>query len=91
VELGGLDRLGCTILQPIPGSPAFRKIIEESEFGGEVAKMDDLDLAHLERYWIDNFTGVDYATVVEYWSRINDTMKNLMVFGGRNNCTAPDS
>lgn len=91
VELGGLDRLGCTILQPIPGSPAFRKIIEESEFGGEVAKMDDLDLAHLERYWVNNFTDVDYATVVEYWSKINDTMKNLMVFGGRNNCTAPDS
>jgi radical SAM superfamily enzyme YgiQ (UPF0313 family) len=90
-ELGGLHRLGATILQPIPGSPALRKIIEETEYGKEVATMDDLDLLHLEEFWINNFTEVDYETVVEYWSKINETMKGYMVFGGRNSCATPGS
>ncbi len=90
-ETGGLDRLGMGILYPIPGSPALRKIMEETEFGREVAKMDDLDLLHLEKFWINNFTEVDHDTVVEYWNKINETMKDVKVFGGRQSCTTPES
>jgi radical SAM superfamily enzyme YgiQ (UPF0313 family) len=90
-ETGGLDRLGLGILYPIPGSPALRRIMEETEFGKEVAKMDDLDLLHLERFWINNFTEVDHDTVVEYWKKINETMKDVKVFGGRNGCNTPES
>jgi len=82
-DLGGLDRLGCTILQPIPGSRAYDKILRETEYGNGLAQLDDIDLSFLEKYWIDHFTGVDYETVVEYRNKINQTMKGCLVFGGR--------
>lgn len=82
-DLGGLDRLGCTILQPIPGSRAYSKMLEESELGKNLRSQDEIDLAYLEKYWIDNFTNVDYETAVLYRNRINETMKGCVVFGGR--------
>lgn len=81
-ELGGLDRLGCTILQPIPGSKAYDKILTETEFGKELSSMDDINLSYLERYWIDNFTKVDHETAVKYRDKINKTMTGYQVFGG---------
>lgn len=82
-ELGGLDRLGCTILQPIPGSRAYDKILRETGYRNELAQLDDIDLSFLEKYWIDHFTDVDYETVIEYRNKINQTMKGCLVFGGR--------
>ena len=84
-DLGGLDRLGCTILQPIPGSRAYDMILEKSTFGKDLAKMDDIDLSYLERYWVDTFTNVDYKTIVKYRDKINETMKAFQIFGGQNN------
>ena len=83
-EFGGLDRLGCTILQPIPGSRAYDRILKEPELGEELALADHVSLSNLEKYWIKKFTNVDYETVVEYRDKINETMKGYMVFGGRN-------
>lgn len=83
-DLGGLDRLGCTILLPIPGSRAYDMILQQSDFGKELALQDDIDLGHLEQYWVSNFTNVDHKTIVEYRDRINETMKGCLVFGDRN-------
>ncbi len=81
-DLGGLDRLGCTILQPIPGSRAYEMVLRDSELGEKLKNQDDIDLMSLEKYWIKHFTNVDYETAVEYRSRINTGMKKLKVFGG---------
>ena len=80
-DLGGLDRMSATILKPIPGSKAYDRVLSETEFGPELAKRDDIDLAHLEKYWISNFTEVSYDTVQEYRNLINDLMGQYHVFG----------
>jgi radical SAM superfamily enzyme YgiQ (UPF0313 family) len=84
-DLGGLDRLGCTILQPIPGSRAYDMILQESDFGKKLALLDNIDLKYLEKYWIDNFTNVEYKTIVEFQNKINETMNGYLVFGDSNN------
>jgi len=83
-DIGGLDRLGCTILQPIPGSRSYDMLLKDPEFSGSWKDADDVDLAGLERYWIKKFTNVSYEKAVEYRNKINQTMKGLKVFGGRN-------
>ena len=80
-ELGGLDRISSTILKPIPGSPAYTKVIDETSFGKDLKKMDDVDLMFLERYWIDRFTDVSYDTVIAYKNRIDELMRAYHVFG----------
>ncbi len=82
-DLGGLDRLGCTILMPIPGSPSFDKILKFTEYGKELEYQDDINLPFLEKYWIKNFTFTDYETAVEYRDKINEVMKDYKVFGAR--------
>lgn len=81
-ELGGLDRLGCTILQPIPGSRAYDMLLQESELGKKLLMEDDINLSYLEKYWINNFTNVNYDTALKYQDKINKTMKGCLVFGG---------
>ena len=80
-ELGGLDRIAATILKPIPGSKAYDRILHETSFGHDLAKMDDLDLVLLEKYWIDRFAEVPYDTIEEYRSKINELMSAYHVFG----------
>jgi radical SAM superfamily enzyme YgiQ (UPF0313 family) len=82
-EIGGLDRLGCTILQPIPGSEAYDMILRQTEFGKQLKTLDDVDLLSLEKRWIEEFTHVDYETAVEYRAKINETMRDVSVFGQR--------
>jgi radical SAM superfamily enzyme YgiQ (UPF0313 family) len=84
-DLGGIDRLGCTILQPIPGSPAFDMLLGDPELGPELKEADDIDLFDLERRWVEKFTHLDHATVIGYRNRINELMKDYMVFGGTGN------
>lgn len=81
-ELGGLYRLGCTILQPMPGSRAFDKLLKESKFGPKLKSQDDTDIASLEKYWLESFTGISYEAAAEYRKKINETMTGCMVFGG---------
>jgi len=83
-DLGGLDRLGCTILQPMPGSRSYEMLIKNTPYGKELEKRDDVDISYLERYWLDKFTNVDYDTALLYRKQINESMKGLKVFGGRN-------
>lgn len=82
-EIGGLERLGCTILIPIPGSAAFNMLLADKELSTDLAMVDDIDLAALERIWIERFTNADYQEVLAYRDKINELMKNFMVFGGR--------
>ena len=80
-DLGGLDRMSATILKPIPGSKAYDRVLSETDFGPELQQQDDIDLAHLEKYWIGKFTEVSYDTVQEYRNLINDLMGRYHVFG----------
>ena len=80
-NIGGLNRLGCTILQPIPGSPVFDMLYNDSEIGMKLRTSDDFDMSQLEEHWVNNFTDLSYQDVVEYRSKINDLMKDFMVFG----------
>jgi len=80
-NLGGLSRMAATILKPIPGSQAFDKVLSETSFGTDLAKMDDVDLVFLERYWIDIFTNVSYETLEDYRNNINKLMSAYQVFG----------
>jgi anaerobic magnesium-protoporphyrin IX monomethyl ester cyclase len=80
-ELGGMDRISATILKPIPGSPAFQRILEKTIFGRDLARMDVIDLEFLERYWIDQFTGVSYEQILSVREEINKIMSPYHVFG----------
>jgi radical SAM superfamily enzyme YgiQ (UPF0313 family) len=80
-DLGGLDRIAATILKPIPGSAAFQLVIDKTRFGTDLAEQDDIDLAFLERFWVERFTKVDYATMMEYREKINQLMGVYHVFG----------
>ena len=80
-ELGGLDRISSTILKPIPGSPAYIRVLRETSYGEDLEKMDDIDLAFLEKYWIDRFTDVSYETIMECKNNINELMSDYHVFG----------
>jgi len=82
VDLGGLDRLSTTILKPIPGSRAYDRVLQETRFGRDLVNMDDIDLGFLEKYWIDRFTDVSYATIENFRDRINEIMEGYHVFGG---------
>jgi len=81
-ELGGLDRMAATIIQPIPGSPAFDMVLEKSQYGKDLATLDDIDLAFLERYWVECFTSVSYERLKEVRSQIGEIMSDCQVFGG---------
>lgn len=80
-ELGGLDRMAATILKPIPGSRAYQRILQETAFGRDLVRMDELDLLFLERYWVDRFTKVSYETIEECRNEINSLMSDCRVFG----------
>jgi len=82
-DMGGLDRLGCTILIPIPGSAAYNKLLAEPDLGKELAGADDIDLAALEKAWIERFTNCSHEEVISYRDKINELMKDFKVFGGR--------
>ncbi|MCG8572858.1 MAG: B12-binding domain-containing radical SAM protein [Spirochaetes bacterium] len=80
-DLGGVDRLGCTILQPMPGSLAYQKILDETDFGKKIASLDHIDVLHLEKFWADNFTNSNYDTLLKYRNKITTSIKGLKVFG----------
>ena len=82
-DMGGLDRLGCTTLIPIPGSAAYHKLLAEPDLGKELAGADDIDLAFLEKAWVERFTQCSYVDVAGYLDKINDLMKDFKVFGGQ--------
>lgn len=80
-KMGGLDRLGCTILQPMPGSAAFDMIATDEFLGEKLRSADDISIENLEKYWIKHFTTVDYSTVVKFRNEINELMAGVSVFG----------
>ncbi len=84
-NLGGVDRLGVSIMMPIPGAPVYTSLLTNSGIKDELRKADDIDIKYLEQYWIENFTKTNYTTVLEYRRKIQDllTDKQLKVFGGR--------
>ncbi len=89
-QLGGLDRIAVTILKPIPGCAAYNRVLRETKFGQDLENMDDVDLAFLEKYWLDRFTKVTYETVEEYRDRITKLMSGKHVFGSgveENSCS----
>jgi radical SAM superfamily enzyme YgiQ (UPF0313 family) len=82
VSMGGLDRLAATILQPIPGSPAYDRLLNETPLGNDLQHTDVVDLDFITRYFIDAFCETDYHTIFKYQQSINELMKGLQVFGG---------
>ena len=80
-ELGGIDRLGCTVLQPIPGSPAFQWLLDKSPDLESLKSSDEFDLSFLQKRWVEEFTSVKYETIREFQNKINGLMKGLKVFG----------
>lgn len=81
-EMGGLDRMSVTILKPTPGCAAFFKLINETSLGPDLAKMDEIDLPFLEKYWVKHFVDTSYETVLEYKQHIDEIMsKKYKVFG----------
>lgn len=81
-DLGGLDRMGLTILQPIPGSPAFNQMLTLPQCE-HLKETDDIDLKGLEEIWVNNFTDTTYDVVREYRDKINGAVKGLKVFGAQ--------
>ncbi len=86
-DMGGLDRLGCTILQPIPGSPSYDMLLKDEDIGNWLKDADEIDLSDLEKSWVEKFTETDHATTVAYRCKINELMKDFMVFGSENAAT----
>jgi len=80
-ELGGLDRMSSTILKPIPGSPAFYRVLNETLYGKDLSMLDEVDLAFLERYWIEQFTHVSYNTILNHKEIIDTMMSKYQAFG----------
>lgn len=80
-ELGGLDRVSTTLLKPIPGSKTFDMILDKTRFGKDLSRMDDVDLAFLEKYWANQFTDVDYDVMLEYKEKMDSLMSKYSVFG----------
>ncbi len=80
-EIGGMDRLGCTILQPIPGSPALQRLLNISPELERLKSSDDFDISFLQKRWVQKFTSVDYETIRGFQNRINELMKDFTVFG----------
>ena len=51
-------------MKPIPGSPAYDRVLNETLFGRDLTGRDEVDLAFLERYWIRKFTRVSYEKII---------------------------
>jgi len=81
-ELGGLDRISTTILKPIPGSKSFEMVLNKTKYGKDLLRMDEVDLAFLEKYWVNQFTDVDYNVILEYKENVDSLMSKYSVFGG---------
>jgi len=60
---------------------AENRVLRETRYGRDLAKADHVDLAFLEKYWIDRFTFVPYETIMECKMKIDELMKNFHVFG----------
>jgi len=56
-------RFAVSVLLPLPGSRAFQKMIEDPVLGAKYGGLDALDLAGLERDWVEHFTQVSYEYV----------------------------
>ncbi len=84
-DLGGANRLGVTILQPIPGCSAYNQTVAKSrEEGINLDDLDEVEMPYFERAWARNFTEVDYDTLCEYKEKIDAVVGQTMkVFGGR--------
>jgi len=84
-DQGGANRLGVTILQPIPGCSAYNQTVENSrENGVNLDDLDEIQMPYYERAWAKNFTDVDYDTLGEYKEKIDAVVgKTMKVFGGR--------
>lgn len=84
-DQGGANRLGVTILQPIPGCSAYKQTVDKSrEQGVNLDNLDEIEMQYYEREWARNFTEVDYDTLGEYKEKIDAVVgKTMKVFGGR--------
>lgn len=84
-DMGGLDRIGATVLQPIPGSASYTRTIDWLRKSGQaITDEDKVDLPALERVWANNFTNVTHDVLVEYKDRINQALVGkVKVFGGQ--------
>lgn len=83
-DMGGLDRIGSTVLQPIPGSASYRQVIDRmKERGIEIVDEDKVDLPLLERHWAKAFTDVSHDLLVAYKDKINEALQDkVKIFGG---------
>ena len=66
-------RISSTILIPIPGSQAFKQLIEHEKLAHKrYREKDFFDLKEMEKEWARVFTNVDYETLERYNSQIID-------------------
>jgi anaerobic magnesium-protoporphyrin IX monomethyl ester cyclase len=70
VALGNMEGVYTAILIPIPGSPAFRRLINYDRFHDRLVRQDLFDMDELRLYWIRDFTNVSMEIVREFADHI---------------------
>jgi len=65
VEIGNVETISCSILVPVPGSPAYKKLLQNETTMKKYINRDDLDAIELEEDWLNSFCFIDYKTAQE--------------------------
>ena len=68
-----IERSICFILTPLPGSPAFRRLLSVDCHRKKYLYADVLDIQALQRDWVDIFCDVDY----DYLESIRSSLTRL--------------
>lgn len=55
----------CSILKPLPGSRAYKMLVNHPATGGKYVNKDILDYAEMSRDWVNNFCRTDYDLLLE--------------------------
>lgn len=61
----GADSIACSILVPVPGSEAFKMMLEKQEFHKKYATEDLFDIQTLQKDWVNSFCNVDYEVLTK--------------------------
>jgi radical SAM superfamily enzyme YgiQ (UPF0313 family) len=65
VEIGNVETISCSILVPVPGSPAYKMLLQHKKTGKKYINRDDLDAIELEEDWLNSFCSIDYRIAQE--------------------------
>ncbi len=68
--LANVETISCSPLIPTPGSKSFEMILTHPYLSLKYKNEDNLDVAEMERDWINNFCYIDYETALYYVNKI---------------------